>query len=473
MKNSLKTVTAIAALTLGMAIAPVAFAQQAKPTAPAANPAATAAAPAAGASKSLQELLERVRQGRAEDSTVNKQREDEFRRAQADQQRLLQQAKASVASAEADGAKLEADFQKGELKLTDLQNQLQERLGSFGELFGVVRQAAGDTRGQLRNSIISAQRSGRDVVIDKLAQSKELPELKQLESMWAVLLEEAIEQGKIARFTAPVVSIDGKENNSEVVRIGPFTAVSDGKYLNYLSSTQRLAVLGRQPSAAAVSAGQDLADATSGMVDSAVDPSRGALLSLLVQTASFRERLDQGGTVGWVIMVLLVIGTLMSLERIITLSMVASKVMTQTKSRTPSGSNPLGRVLLAYQENKGRETETLQLKLDEAILKELPSLERGLSTIKVIIAIAPMLGLLGTVTGMITTFEVITLFGSGDPKMMAGGISQALVTTVQGLVTAIPLLLLHSLATGRSRAVVEILEEQSAGIVAEHMEKGK
>lgn len=469
MKTTLKTCAALAALTIGLA-APATFAQQARPTA--ASPAATAA-PAAGASKSLQELLERVRQGRSEDTTINKQREDEFRRAQADQQRLLQQAKASVAAAEADGGRLEADFQKGELKLTDLQNQLQERLGSFGELFGVVRQAAGDTRGQLRNSIISGQKAGRDVAIDKLAQSKELPELKQLEIMWAALLEEAIEQGKIARFTAPVVSVDGNETEREVIRIGPFSAISDGQYLNFLSSTQRLAVLGRQPSAAAMDAGSNLTDATSGTVDAAVDPSRGALLSLLVQTASFRERLDQGGTVGWVIMVLLVIGTLMSLERIVTLSVVASKVTSQTKSRAPSGNNPLGRVLMAYQENKGRETETLQLKLDEAILKELPSLERGLSTIKVIIAIAPMLGLLGTVTGMITTFEVITLFGSGDPKMMAGGISQALVTTVQGLVTAIPLLLLHSLATGRSRAVVEILEEQSAGIVAEHMEQGK
>jgi biopolymer transport protein ExbB len=220
-----------------------------------------------------------------------------------------------------------------------------------------------------------------------------------------------------------------------------------------------------------MAAASDLADATSGMVDAAVDPSRGALLSLLVQTASFRERLDQGGTVGYVIMILLVIGVLMSLERIVTLSLTASKVNAQKKSSAASPNNPLGRVMMAYQENKGLGTEALQLRLDEAILRELPSLDRGLTTIKVIIAVAPMLGLLGTVTGMIQTFEVITLFGSGDPKMMAGGISQALVTTVQGLVTAIPLLLLHSLATGRSRAVVEILEEQSAGIVAASMEK--
>jgi biopolymer transport protein ExbB len=458
MNRSMKTLAAAVALTLGIA-APIA-AQN--------NP---AAAPAAGAAKSLQELLERVRQGRAEDNTISRQREDEFRRAVAQQQQLLATAKQQVAAAEAEGGRLEQQFQQGELRLTDLQNQLQERLGAFGELFGVVRQAAGDARSQIRNSMISAERTGRDEPLDKLAQSKELPELRQLEVLWAALLEEAIEQGKISRFTAPVVTVDGKESSRSVVRVGPFTAVSEGQYLNFLPATQRLAILGRQPGSGAMDAAGALTGAQSGVVDAAVDPSRGALLSLLVQTASFRERLDQGGTVGWVIMVLLVIGVLMAFERIVTLSVVAAKVTSQVKSGSVQGNNPLGRVMMAAQENKNAAPETLQLKLDEAILKELPSLERGLATIKVIIAVAPMLGLLGTVTGMITTFEIITLFGSGDPKMMAGGISQALVTTVQGLVTAIPLLILHSLATGRSRAVVEILEEQSAGIMAERSER--
>ncbi|MBM3514902.1 MAG: MotA/TolQ/ExbB proton channel family protein, partial [Alphaproteobacteria bacterium] len=316
-----------------------------------------------------------------------------------------------------------------------------------------------------------AQKSGRDVALDQLAQSKELPELKQLETLWAVLLEEAIEQGKVARFDAPVQTAAGSESTQSIVRVGPFTAVSNGQYLNYLSESQKLSILGRQPGGSAPDAGAALSSAQSGVVNAAVDPSRGSLLSLLIQTKNLRERLDDGGTVGWVIMVLLVIGVLMALERIVTLSVTASKVSSQVKSGSVQGNNPLGRVMLAAKEHKSADTETLQLKLDEAILKELPSLERGLSTLKVVIAVAPMLGLLGTVTGMIQTFEVITLFGSGDPKMMAGGISQALVTTVQGLVTAIPLLILHSLATGRSRAVVEILEQQSAGIVAERAEK--
>jgi biopolymer transport protein ExbB len=128
--------------------------------------------------------------------------------------------------------------------------------------------------------------------------------------------------------------------------------------------------------------------------------------------------------------------------------------------------------MLAYQQNKGSDIETLQLKLDDAVLKELPKLEGGLNLVKVLAAVAPLMGLLGTVIGMIVTFQAITLFGTGDPKLMAGGISQALVTTVQGLVAAIPLLLLHAFAAGASRRIAQVLEEQSAGFVAAAAERG-
>jgi biopolymer transport protein ExbB len=85
--------------------------------------------------------------------------------------------------------------------------------------------------------------------------------------------------------------------------------------------------------------------------------------------------------------------------------------------------------------------------------------------------VAPLMGLLGTVTGMIQTFQVITLYGAGDPKMMAGGISQALITTVLGLVVAIPMVLIHTLVGGQSRKIINIINSQSAGIVAQHSER--
>jgi biopolymer transport protein ExbB len=136
----------------------------------------------------------------------------------------------------------------------------------------------------------------------------------------------------------------------------------------------------------------------------------------------------------------------------------------------PSAHNPLGRVLQSVGEMQETDTETLELQLDEAILRELPPLGRGQGLVKLLAATAPLLGLLGTVTGMIVTFQSISLFGTGDPKLMASGISQALMTTVLGLVVAIPLLFLHNLMAARSRSLVQILDQQSAGIVARRRE---
>tara|TARA_B100000073_G_scaffold344004_1_gene349940 strand:+ start:1011 stop:2381 length:1371 start_codon:yes stop_codon:yes gene_type:complete len=421
--------------------------------------------------QSLQELLDRVKSGRATDNRVNQERIRDFQQAKAQQQRLLNEAKAAVKREERISERLEASFQENEIRLAELTAVLEERLGAFGELFGVVRQVAGDTRGQLRQSLVSSQLPEREIEIDKLAQSTELPELSQLELLWFTLLQEATQQGKIVRYEAPVVTVDGNENLAEVVRIGPFTALSDGKFVDYLSETQRLTELARQPGSMFVGAADDFFDNDRGIETAAIDPSRGALLGLLVQTPSLGERINQGGLVGYVIISLLIFGIIMAIIRIVKLSITATQVKNQRNTSTADPSNPLGRIMEAYNQNKALDVENLQLKLDDAILKELPNLERGLSTIKVLAAISPMLGLLGTVTGMIETFQAITLFGTGDPKMMAGGISQALITTVLGLTSAIPLILLHSIASGRSKAVIEVLEEQSSGIVASHAER--
>ena len=453
MKRTTKTLTAAVLMAAGLAAAaPLTWAQESAPA------------------QSLQELLNRVREGRTTDNQANEGRIGEFQRARNQQQRLLDEAKAAVVREEQLSEQLEATFQENEIRLAELEAVLEERLGAFGELFGVVRQVAGDTRGQLRQSIISSQLPKRDEAIDELAQSTELPELGQLEKLWYTLLEEAAQQGQVVRYVAPVVTVDGNEHTASVVRIGPFTALSEGKFVDYLPETERLTELARQPGALFVSAGEDTYNAQSGVVTAAVDPSRGALLGLLVQTPSLQERIDQGGLVGYVIITLLILGILLAVTRIITLSMTAARVGAQKKQSSGNPNNPLGRVMQTYEQNRGLDVENLQLKLDDAILKELPALERGLSTIKVLAAISPMMGLLGTVTGMIETFQAITLFGTGDPKMMAGGISQALITTVLGLVSAIPLILLHSIAAGRSKAVVEVLEEQSAGIIAGHHE---
>lgn len=419
----------------------------------------------------LQQLLERVKEGRVRDNSANKRREADFINNRNKQQGMLNRTNASIAKEEARSERLEAAFNENELKLAELEGLLNERLGVFGELFGVVRQVAGETRAQVGDSIISGELTGREPMLDALSKTKGLPTIKQLEGLWYTLQQEMTAQGEVKSFTGQIVGQDGIAQPSDIMRVGPFTALSDGQFLRY-SGEGKFVELGRQPPARFGDAGEDLMDADAGeLTAGVVDPSRGAILDLFLQTPNLSERIGQGGLVGYIIIVLGLAGVALAFERIFRLSMTSRAINEQLASGQPEGDNPLGRVWDAYAQNRGVDAETLELKLDDAILKEMPALERGLSTIKLISGVAPLLGLLGTVTGMILTFQAITLFGTGDPKLMAGGISQALMTTVLGLCVAIPTLLLHSVASSRSREVVQILEEQATGLIAAHAEK--
>jgi biopolymer transport protein ExbB len=171
-----------------------------------------------------------------------------------------------------------------------------------------------------------------------------------------------------------------------------------------------------------------------------------------------------------VITAVFVVAILLALWRFVVLMGMSTKVTAQLKAKTADVTNPLGRVLKVAGDNPGLDPESLELKLHEAVLKERPEIESGLNLLKIIAMVAPLLGLLGTVTGMIITFQMITLFGAGDPKAMAGGISQALITTVLGLVVAIPTVLMHTLVNGKAQRILHVLEEQSAGIVAGSVE---
>ncbi len=427
--------------------------------------------------QTLNQLLQAVRAGRIQDRQLWEEREAEFLRDRNRQNSLLRQAERDLATEERIADQLEAEFTENEQRLTVLTTQLNERLGEFGELFGVVRQVAGDTRAQVDQSMISAQFPNRDRVMNRLTNSRQLPTVGDINDMWVVLQQEMTEQGNVARFEANVVRPDGRSETREVIRIGPFTAVTanTGQFLRWEPETGTLNILQRQPASRYMNAADSLRNARPGSVsNAALDPSQGAILGLLVETPDLLERIDQGKLVGRIIIGLGSIGILLALQRMLALFGIAGSVRSQMrKPDAPRKGNPLGRVLLAYQENQSADVETLGLKMDDAILKELPRLEWGLNTIRVLAAVAPLLGLLGTVTGMIIVFQQITLFGTGDPKLMAGGISQALVTTVLGLCAAIPLLLLHAFASGQSRSVVQILEEQAAGIVARHAEGGR
>ncbi|TNE58308.1 MAG: MotA/TolQ/ExbB proton channel family protein [Alphaproteobacteria bacterium] len=438
--------------------------------------AACVIAPATGAfaqdtGMTLDQLLERVKQGRVQENTINKQREAEFRSNRNNQAALLAKAEQDVRNEEAESARLEAIVARNKEEIARLSQLLQEALGEFNELVGVVKQVAGDTRGVLNNSLISSEHSDRAAVVAAIAEKETIPTSQDLNDLWATLHGEMTYQGQVSRYTATVASGDGSPEDVDVVRVGPFNAMrSNGDFVKF--DEGKLANLGRQPTNSKFNAAaKALFNADAGeVVRGTVDPSQGSILGTFVFTPTLMERVQQGGTVGYVIIALGAIALLLGLARIFALWSTGGAVRRQARNNKASKSNPLGRIMLAYEENRGADVETLELKLDEAVMREVPKLERGLNLLKVIAAVAPMMGLLGTVTGMILTFQAIQLYGAGDPQLMAGGISQALMTTVLGLVVAIPVLLIHSFASGMSTSVTQILEEQSVGIVARHAE---
>jgi biopolymer transport protein ExbB len=447
-------------------------------------------APAAGdlevvKASSLDELLDNVEQRRVVESREHTARERKFAAEKANQAKMLQDAKAERRREQRRSDRLETTFEENEIRIGDLQEQLDKRLGSLRELFGVLQQVAGDTRGLFEGSLISSQYPNRGEFLGDLAKkmgtSSQLASIDEMESLWFELQREMTESGKISRYPGTITRLSGDKDDTDIVRVGSFALLGGGEYLQWNVDTQTITEIARQPSGRHTSTAADLQDAQPGeVVEFSVDPTRGSLLALLIQAATLGERVGsitsgftdgQGGIIGAIIIWVGIIALLVALERVVTLFATTKKVNAQRGSSTANRDNPLGRVLSVYEENKDVDVETLELKMGEAILGETPELTKRISFIQVISVVAPLAGLLGTVIGMIETFQAITLFGTGDPKTMAGGISTALMTTVLGITVAIPTTLLHQFVQGLSKDVLHIIEEQSAGLIAEHAEK--
>ncbi|WP_415898047.1 MotA/TolQ/ExbB proton channel family protein [Neptuniibacter sp. QD72_48] len=412
----------------------------------------------------LKGLLNDVKQISSTDTAINRQREAEFNADLSKQKTLLAKSKARLAAAEAEQERLKAEFDANDEQLAELEAALQQRSGQLGEVFGVAKESASELVPVLMDSMTSADNPGR---LDQLsfADSKRVPKLQDLQSLWYQLQLEMTATGEIKQVTVPVVNREGVTADTPVLRIGTFAAATnDGQFLHWDLQQQKLSVLTTQPSAGAQ---QDIIDYQNGNgEDVLIDPSRGQLFALLDRMPKLVERLHQGGEVGYIIMGLGLIGLLVAFWQMMRMTKTELQVRKQLAQPTQlMDNNPLGRVLQAVSRSK-LGLDQLEMKVDELILKEVPKIEQGQSIVKLLAAVAPLLGLLGTVIGMIATFQSITLFGTSDPKLMAGGISQALMTTVLGLVVAIPLLFCHSYLTSRSRRITQLLQEKSLGLLA-------
>jgi len=430
---------------------------------------------AAPAQETLDDLLREVEQAASEEARIDQERLQEFRRERARQQQLLEEARQELRAQENLSDQLNNQFDENERELAELTTTLDERMGNLGELFGVVRQIAGDVRSALDDSMVSAQFPGRSEFYRDLAERSdtELPSAGELRQLWEGMVREIAESGKTVEFQADLINADGDTvQDRQVARVGVFNAVSDGRFLQWDAGQGLLLELPRQPAGRYQGMARDFQTAAPGSVaEMAVDFTRGDILAQVVRAPTYRERVRQGGPVGMIIIVIGALGLLFALWRGAMLWIRGRAINRQVDRDSADKGNALGRVLSVHEENPDADVETLELKLDEAILRETAPLEAGLPLIKVLYVIAPLMGLLGTVVGMIETFQQITLFGTGDPRMMASGISMALITTVLGLIVAIPLTVIHSVLQSRSRSLIQVLEEQAAGIIARSAEQ--
>jgi biopolymer transport protein ExbB len=427
------------------------------------------------AAASLDQLMEQIRSARAAEQRENAAREQEFKGSRAQQATLLQEAERALAAAEAESSRLSAEFDSNEIAIREQNDLLRQREGNLGELFGVTRQVAGDSANNLDQSIISAQMPGRSDFLRTLAGAKALPSIDELERLWLLMQEEMTESGKVVKYSGTIMQANGESAPAVITRIGPFSAMADGQFLVYQPGLKSLSVLPKQGQLSAFrSPALGLEESTEGYVTGVVDPGRGVIFGLYSQRPDIWERIEQGEFVGYVIIAVGLLGLALWAYQFVYLVLVRVRTRAQLRNLDqPKQDNPLGRVLLAFRGDKSRieeDYEVAELRLSEASMREIPKLERFQSFLRLAVAAGPLLGLIGTVIGMIITFQAITESGSSDPKLMAQGIGQAMIATVLGLGIAIPLLFANSILSSLSRGLVQMLDEQANGMLAESIE---
>jgi biopolymer transport protein ExbB len=389
----------------------------------------------------------------------------------ADLKKINSKLKTDLKNAEDLSQRLINQFDQNEKILAELEEKLTLKLGNLGEMFGVVKQVSGQTRGEFKNSITNIDNPARDLFLKNLAESKKLPDLSDISNLWVELVKEIRNAETIKVFKTNVLTADGNNDELEVLRIGTFSITHEGMFLKHLVETNQIEFLPSQPAGVSKRKLKNLQMDPEGIFTIDIDPTRGAILEKLIQKKNLFQRIADGGLVGYVIILLGLAGVALASERIYVLRKVLQSIKDQENNENVSKDNLLGLLINTAKDNINESLDSLELILDEKIQSITPSIQVRVKAIKLIATVAPLLGLLGTVIGMIETFQAITLFGTGDPKLMAGGISQALVTTMLGLIVAAPLLFMHSYAENYSNTIIAFLEEKASGIVANKVKK--
>jgi biopolymer transport protein ExbB len=434
---------------------------------------------------SLKELFDQIVTLTAGDTTEFQRNRQEYegKASQAEKDALLREAEQRRTQLNTRSEQLSDTYDENEVRINNLNQELRDKAAELGlaEVFGLARQLANDSSTILQQSLITTQFPApagelpRDEWLRQFAGGRATPTSNELERVWLEVQREMTASGQVAKYRTRVVQPGGESVESDVVRVGPFTATANGLFLSYLPNLRTLNVLPRQLPPNFMEVARRFETATDGYAQAVVDANRGVLLNLYVERPTLMERIELGEAIGYVIILVGALGVLAFLFQLVSLVLVRLAVNRQLKNLDrPTANNPLGRVLLAFKGDKSKieeNSDVAELRITEAVLREVPKLERFQAFLRLAVAAGPLLGLIGTVVGMIITFQSITESGSSDPRLMATGIGQAMIATVLGLGIAIPLLFANALLNSLSKGVVQILDEQSAGMLAESIEK--
>jgi biopolymer transport protein ExbB len=404
----------------------------------------------------INELLELVKKNKSIYLDEDNQRLDTFINRVAERKALLADAKRKLENEKKRNISLEATFEENEKALADLEEKLEIKIGVLGELFGVTRQYAGELLASSENSVVFYEFPNRPEILKDIGQ-EQVHSLEQLENLWISYFDEIVAGSEIKSFEANVTNPNGENLTGNVTRYGLFSASHDGKFVKPVSSLNSFQLLAKQPESTYTKTLKRHARSDD-YTNLSIDPTRGFLLSLYLDKANWFERIAQGKSIGFVIIFVGLLGLAFSIFKIFKLREYSSRVNEDSENSIPSHMEKLI--------TPGASRETKENLIDEFIINYSAKIEWGNNWVKFFAAVAPLLGLLGTVIGMIETFQAITLFGTGDPKQMAGGISQALVTTMLGLIVAAPLLGMYTYLSEKTESIVQIIEEKASYILS-------
>ena len=353
-------------------------------------------------------------------------------------------------------ARLEKEFEENEKVLAELEERLQIKIGVLGELFGVARQFAGELLSSSESAYTFTEFPERG---DKLKEIGKIQvhSIEELEVLWLEYFNEIVASGEVKELKSKIINSKGDSFEDNIVRYGLFSASYKSEFIKPINELNGFELLQRQPEKS-ILRNLKRHQRSDEYKTASIDPTRGFLLSLYLDKAGWIERIAQGKSVGFIIILIGIIGVAFSSYKIYFLN--ESKKILEDSNQTNVIQDMIDNI------KKAKSYQSKENIIDELISNYSSKLDWGVSWIKFVAAVAPLLGLLGTVIGMIETFQAITLFGTGDPKQMAGGISQALITTMLGLMVAAPLLGFYTYISDRVNTLVQIVEEKGSYLLS-------